>query len=294
MELDPRSPERGQYGFVQSLIREVAYGTLSKRDRRSRHLAAARYFEALGDDELAGALATHYLAAHEASADGAERDTIAIQARRALRAAGARAADLGGHEQAVTFYREALRVTTQPLDRAALIVMLPTSALPSGQEALAESSTREAIEIYESDGDWPHALAAAALLGRVLIDNGRLHDVVPELESILARRKMPVGGQTAWVDPDKCISCMTCVHVCPYMAPQVNEFNKAEVQGPVCMGCGSCTAECPAKAITLRHFMDSQILAAVNGLLGADADRPAFAPELPEQVGVAQPRWRKS
>ena len=33
------------------------------------------------------------------------------------------------------------------------------------------------------------------------------------------------------------------------------------------MGCGSCTAECPAKAITLRHYVDAQILAAVDGLL---------------------------
>ena len=86
--------------------------------------------------------------------------------------------------------------------------------------------------------------------------------------SILSRKTMPVGGQIAWVDPDKCISCMTCVHVCPYMAPQLNEFNKAEVQGAVCMGCGSCTAECPAKAITLRHFVDAQVLASMDGLLG--------------------------
>ena len=56
-KVDPRSPERGQYAFVQALIREVAYATLAKRDRRSRHLAAARFFESLGEDELAGALA---------------------------------------------------------------------------------------------------------------------------------------------------------------------------------------------------------------------------------------------
>ena len=93
--------------------------------------------------------------------------------------------------------------------------------------------------------------------------------------SILSRKKMPVSGQMAWVDPDKCISCMTCVHVCPYMAPQVSENNKAEVQGAVCMGCGSCTAECPAKAITLRHYVDAQILAAVDGLLGGDWHEPA-------------------
>ena len=45
---DPRSPERGQYAFVQALIREVAYGTLAKADRKAKHLAAARFFEGAG------------------------------------------------------------------------------------------------------------------------------------------------------------------------------------------------------------------------------------------------------
>jgi predicted ATPase len=118
---DPRSPERGQYGFVQSLIREVAYGTLARPDRRSRHLAAARYFEALGDDELAGALATHYLATFDASTPGAEADAVAVQARLALRGAAARAADLGAHDQAVSYLEQALTVTPEPLDRANLV-----------------------------------------------------------------------------------------------------------------------------------------------------------------------------
>ena len=112
--------------------------------------------------------------------------------------------------------------------------------------------------------------------------------------SILARKQMSVSGQIAWVDPDKCISCMTCVHVCPYIAPKVNEFNKAEVQGSVCMGCGSCTAECPAKAISLRHYLDAQVLAAVGGLLGEGFGASTLLPLYPEQVGVAPPRWHKS
>lgn len=111
--------------------------------------------------------------------------------------------------------------------------------------------------------------------------------------SILARKQMPVSGQIAWVDPDKCISCMTCVHVCPYMAPQVNDFNKAEVQGSVCMGCGSCTAECPAKAISLRHYLDTQVLAAVDGLLAGAPRDSTVLPLYPEHVGVAPPRWHK-
>src|SRR4029077_8963939 len=86
-ESDPRSPERGQYAFVQALIREVAYGTLSKPDRRARHLAAARHFESLGEDELAGALAAHYLAAYRASSAGPEAQALAAQARVSLKAA---------------------------------------------------------------------------------------------------------------------------------------------------------------------------------------------------------------
>ena len=35
VQLDPRSPERGQYGFLQSLVQKVAHDTLAKKDRRS-------------------------------------------------------------------------------------------------------------------------------------------------------------------------------------------------------------------------------------------------------------------
>ena len=80
-EADPRSPEAGQYVFVQGPIREVAYNTLSKHDRKKLHLAAARYFESLGNDELAGALASHYLAAHSNAAEGPEQDALASQAK---------------------------------------------------------------------------------------------------------------------------------------------------------------------------------------------------------------------
>ena len=95
IEADPRSPERGQYRFVQSLIQEVAYGTLARRDRRSRHLAVARHYEGIGDDEMAGALASHYLAARDASDEGAEADAVSAQARLALTGAADRAARWG-------------------------------------------------------------------------------------------------------------------------------------------------------------------------------------------------------
>ncbi|HYW79674.1 MAG TPA: 4Fe-4S binding protein, partial [Thermoguttaceae bacterium] len=123
--------------------------------------------------------------------------------------------------------------------------------------------------------------------------------VAARAASILSKKVMPVGGQTAWVDPDKCISCMTCVHVCPYQAPGIDENNKAEVQSATCMGCGSCTAECPARAITLRHYVDRQILGAIDSLLAEPAtEQPKKESDdhqldviYPERVGVAPVRW---
>jgi len=77
------------------------------------------------------------------------------------------------------------------------------------------------------------------------------------------------------------------------MAPHIGQDNKAEVQAVVCMGCGSCTAECPAKAISLRHYVDAQVLAAINGLLTPGSQEKAVELAYPEPVGVAPPRWHK-
>ena len=43
LDSDPRSPERGQYGFLQALVQRVAYETPSRRGRKAKHLAAAAY-----------------------------------------------------------------------------------------------------------------------------------------------------------------------------------------------------------------------------------------------------------
>jgi len=181
--VDPRSPDRGQYAFVQALIREVAYNTLAKRDRKVRHLAAARFFESLGTDELAGALAGHYLAAQGYAIDGPEADALAIQARMALRGAAERAVALGSHAQAITFLVHALAVSPGAADRADL----HERALASARQGLvAEVAARHALGALEARrqlGDREGIALATADYARVVGDYKTSDD--PRLEILL-------------------------------------------------------------------------------------------------------------
>jgi class 3 adenylate cyclase len=168
-QLDPRSAERGQYVFVQALIREVAYNTLARRDRKTRHLAAARFFEALGSDELAGALAGHYLAAQSYAAEGAEADALAAQARVALRAAADRAATLGSHSQAITFAEHALAIGPAAADRADLHERALASAMQGLDGKVAERHALGALEARRALGDRTAiARASAAYCGTLI------------------------------------------------------------------------------------------------------------------------------
>ena len=48
VQTDPRSPERGQYGFVQDMVRTIARDTLGRRERKRLHLATADHLARLG------------------------------------------------------------------------------------------------------------------------------------------------------------------------------------------------------------------------------------------------------
>jgi class 3 adenylate cyclase/tetratricopeptide (TPR) repeat protein len=166
LDTDPRSPERGQFGFTQALVREVAYATLSKRDRRAKHLAAARYFETLEDEEVAGVLATHYVDAWTAAPDGPEGEAVAAQARIALRAAADRAVALGSQEQAVALLERARQVTTDRLEEAELLERMGRSERAIGHYEASAAHLEEAIARYREAEDRIGVVRATTLLCR--------------------------------------------------------------------------------------------------------------------------------
>jgi len=102
---DPRSPERGQYRFVQALLRSVAYDTLARRDRRARHIEVARFLAAQPDAEsLAGVIAAHYLDAFEAMPDEADNAELKGSAALLLDQAAQQAAMVGSPGLAFSHY----------------------------------------------------------------------------------------------------------------------------------------------------------------------------------------------
>ncbi|HEY5436092.1 MAG TPA: AAA family ATPase, partial [Candidatus Limnocylindrales bacterium] len=183
LQADPRSPERGQYAFVQALIREVAYNTLAKADRKTRHLAAARFFETLDTDELAGGLAGHYLAAHANAAEGPEADALAAQARIALSAAADRAIALGSHDQALRFLELAISITTDPGGQADLLERAGESASAAGHHAAAERFFERVLEIRRTGGDRPAIARTIAVMGRAIVSGRQIERALPLLEA---------------------------------------------------------------------------------------------------------------
>ena len=89
--------------------------------------------------------------------------------------------------------------------------------------------------------------------------------------TILSKKQLEVGGAIAEVDSEKCAACLTCVRVCPYCVPVINTDGVAQIDPAACQGCGICSAECPARAISLRHYLDKQIIRKVESLFSGVA-----------------------
>jgi class 3 adenylate cyclase/tetratricopeptide (TPR) repeat protein len=154
---DPRSPERGQYGFVQSLIREVAYQTLSNHDRRERHIAAAKYFESIGEADMIDVVATHYMEAYNNSRKE-ESEELADRARVTLTDAAKRAETLGSPSQALLLFEKALTITSDGPDRTTVLYRAGRAAALAGTLDVAVTHLTSAVDSIEPSAD-PETIA---------------------------------------------------------------------------------------------------------------------------------------
>ncbi len=154
IQSDPRSPERGQFVFVQDLIRSVAHGTLARRERKVRHLAAATYLAGAWseDEEIAEVVAAHLVEAYEAEPGAADAEEIRDQARLALVRAAEHADSLGGAASAQRYYEHALELAQGDAVRAQLHESAGKSARLQGRGLELRAHFESARGLYAATG----------------------------------------------------------------------------------------------------------------------------------------------
>jgi class 3 adenylate cyclase len=195
---DRLSPERGSYRFAQDMLRQVAYDTLSRRDRKARHLKVAAHLRQAfpGDgEEVTEVIARHYLDALDAVPDDGDAAQIRGQAIGALVRAGERAERTGAPARAAASYAAAADLTTADPPGAGeaasgtptglLWERAATAAETGADYALAVELAGRAREFYRQAGQPRAAARAQAIAGQALDRWGRLAEAREQLTAAL-------------------------------------------------------------------------------------------------------------
>jgi class 3 adenylate cyclase/tetratricopeptide (TPR) repeat protein len=196
---DPLSPERGSYQFAQQMLRQVAYDTQSRRDRKTRHLTVAAHLRtafANDGEEVAEVVARHYLDALHAIPGDPDTGEIRRQAIGALIRAGERAERTGAPALAAASYATAAELAEpDPADRppetvAGLSAGLlweraAGSAVSDAGWARGVEYARQAAGYYAAAGDTRGAARAQVIAGKALRLWGRYAEARAELGAAL-------------------------------------------------------------------------------------------------------------
>jgi heterodisulfide reductase subunit A len=81
---------------------------------------------------------------------------------------------------------------------------------------------------------------------------------------VLSHEKLAVSGIIAKHKRELCMSCLSCLRVCPFGSPFIDKDGKVSHNEIKCMGCGICAGICPAKAFQVNNFRDDQIIAMID------------------------------
>ena len=104
---------------------------------------------------------------------------------------------------------------------------------------------------------------------------GQAYGAAGRAATILCKDSITASGAICEVDESKCIACGACISVCKYGAIEFYETpqgKKARVIPVLCKGDGLCNSKCPTGAISLKHFTDEQIFAAIDAAVPALAE----------------------
>ena len=172
------SSDFGRYAFQQNVVRQVAYATLSLRDRKAIHLAVIASFGR--PDEVpadhAPVLAQHHLDAIALLPGDDDVPALRRTASALLLVAARRARALGLVEEGVDHLRSALAQEVDPLVRAATQVELSGALIDAALWDEAAVIAKEAAETFAAADDDASAASAWAKYAAVLSRQQRVEE----------------------------------------------------------------------------------------------------------------------
>ncbi len=185
VQSDPRSPDRGQYGFLQDVLKQVAYETMAKGERKVRHLAAARALEEVfgpTDPEIVEVLASHYLSAYHFAPDAPDASEIKTRAKDMLTRAGDHATSLAARDEASRYYEQAADLADDRAEKARLLEHSGAAAWSGARGVVARQLFERAISMYEEEGETHPAARVAALAAEITWADGQIARAVEDME----------------------------------------------------------------------------------------------------------------
>jgi class 3 adenylate cyclase/tetratricopeptide (TPR) repeat protein len=192
---DRLSPQRGAYGFTHAMLRQVAYETLSRRDRKARHLAVAAHLRRAfaGDgDEVIDVIARHYADALATLPNEPDAEDVRAEAIDAYVRGAERALRSGAPGNAATSLALAAELSEQAQRSAAqagaalLWERAASAAAMDNDVAKVLAHADRAIERYRLLGDERGAARADAIVGRAFVDARRLTEGIERLRKAVS------------------------------------------------------------------------------------------------------------
>ena len=178
----------------------VAYETLSKKERKARHLAAAAFLERSrgpDEEEVVEVIASHYLQAYESAPEAEDAGEIRQKAHRSLVLAGERAASLGASGEARRYFEQAAELVDEQMGKAELLERAGDMAMMGGRLGEARSHYEDAIHLFDKAGGTHAAARVTARIGEVDTADGQLDRAIEAARQMSDAQFQPTRSRVA-------------------------------------------------------------------------------------------------
>ncbi len=195
---------REQLAFMQTMLRTVALGLLTRRERRALHLAVADHLRRVlphRGEEMAEVIAAHHRDAYLAAVADPDAQELRVQAVHAFERAGNRAAEVGAPTSALRSLLAGAELAEDDDVRLRLTAAAGDAAMTAGRTEEALALYEQVVDAHEKAGRTREAaIASMRQLCRALAASGSWREVVERCDHADGLlREEPDDEAEAWV-----------------------------------------------------------------------------------------------